>query len=59
MRGDGQNQLKISAPIFLRETYRLTPLSAKQISLDSPFNMIVVSVYPYFYIEAPKSRWNG
>jgi hypothetical protein len=30
-------QLKISVPLSLRETYRLIPLSAKQISLDSPF----------------------
>jgi hypothetical protein len=37
-RGDGQNQLKISAPLPERETYRLIPLSAGQISLDSPFN---------------------
>jgi hypothetical protein len=43
MRGDGENQLKISAPISLRETYQLTPLSAKQISLDSPFKPLAAA----------------
>jgi hypothetical protein len=38
MRGDGQNQLKISAPHPMTETYRLIPLLAALISLDSPFN---------------------
>jgi hypothetical protein len=36
MRGDGQNQLKISAPHPMTETYRLIPLLAALISLDSP-----------------------
>ncbi len=35
MRGDGQNQLKISTPHPLSHTYPLTPLSAKSILLDS------------------------
>jgi hypothetical protein len=38
MRRDGQNQLQISAPLPLKETTRMTPLSAQPISLDSPFN---------------------
>jgi hypothetical protein len=38
MRGDGQNQLTISAPHPIIETYRLIPLLASLISLDSPFN---------------------
>jgi hypothetical protein len=37
MRGDGQNQLQIAAPLPLREIYRIISLSAKPISLDSPF----------------------
>jgi hypothetical protein len=37
MRGDGQNQLKISAPHPIRGTYRLVPVLAALISLDSPF----------------------
>jgi hypothetical protein len=43
MRGDGQNQLKISAPHPVTETYRLIPLLAAQISLDSPFNVVEIS----------------
>ncbi len=39
MRGNGQNQLKISAPHPMTETYRLIPLLAALISLDSPFNV--------------------
>jgi hypothetical protein len=37
--GDEQDQLKISAPFPLRETYPLIPLSAKQILLESPFKV--------------------
>jgi hypothetical protein len=37
MRGDGQNQLKISAPHPVIETHQLIPLLAALISLDSPF----------------------
>jgi hypothetical protein len=37
MRGDGQNQRKISAPHPLTETYQLIPLLATLISLDRPF----------------------
>ncbi len=36
-----KNQLKISAPLPLGQTYRLIPLSVKSISLDSPFNLRV------------------
>jgi hypothetical protein len=36
-KGDGLNQLKISGPLPLRETHFLTPLSAKSVSLFSPF----------------------
>jgi hypothetical protein len=39
MRGDGQNQLKISAPHPVTETYRFIPLLATLILLDSPFNI--------------------
>jgi hypothetical protein len=31
----------LGAPLPLREIYQMTPLSAKQISLDSPFNIEV------------------
>jgi hypothetical protein len=37
------NQLKISAPLPVKETYRLIPLLAKLISLGSPFNRYVES----------------
>jgi hypothetical protein len=40
MRGDGQNQLEISAPHPLTDTHRLKPLLAALISLDSPFNFL-------------------
>jgi hypothetical protein len=48
MREDGENQLKMSAPLPLRETYRLIPLSAKSISLDSPFkyHTVLLTEYP-------------
>jgi hypothetical protein len=39
MRGNEQNQLKISAPHPMTETYRLIPLLAALISLDSPFKL--------------------
>jgi hypothetical protein len=39
MRGDGQNQLKISAPHPMTKTYRLIPLLAALISLESLFNL--------------------
>jgi hypothetical protein len=35
----GKIRLKISAPLPLRQTYRLIPLSAESISLDSPFKL--------------------
>ncbi len=38
MREEGQNQLQILVPLLLREIYRMIPLSAKSISLDSLFN---------------------
>jgi hypothetical protein len=41
MRGDVQNQLKISAPHPMTETYRLIPLLAALISLDSPFDKVM------------------
>jgi hypothetical protein len=41
MRGEGQNQLQISAPLPLKEIFRMIPLSAQPISLDSPFNEIL------------------
>jgi hypothetical protein len=42
MRGNGQNQLKISAPYPMTETYRLIPLLAALISLDSPFKFVKI-----------------
>jgi hypothetical protein len=42
MRGDGQNQLKISAPHPMTETYRLIPLLAEIILLDSHFKEISI-----------------
>jgi hypothetical protein len=38
MRGDGRNQWQISAPLSLKNIFRMIPLSAQSISLDSPFN---------------------
>jgi hypothetical protein len=39
MRGDGRNQLQIPAPLPLKNIFRMIPLSAKSILLDSPFNI--------------------
>ncbi len=39
MRGDGRNQLQIPAPLPLKKVFRMIPLSAQSISLDSPFNI--------------------
>ncbi len=39
MRGDGRNQLQIPPPLPLKNIFRMIPLSAQSISLDSPFNM--------------------
>ncbi len=39
MRGDGRNQLQIPAPLPLKNIFRMIPLSAQSISLDSPFNI--------------------
>ncbi len=39
MRGDGQNQLQIPAPLPLKNIFRMIPLSVQSISLDSPFNI--------------------
>ncbi len=50
MRGDGQNQLKISAPHPVTETCRLIPLLAALISLDSPFNVpLILKVREIFF----------
>jgi hypothetical protein len=43
MRGDGQNQLKVSAPHPRTETYRFILLLATLISLDSPFKAVTFS----------------
>jgi hypothetical protein len=43
MRGNGQNQLKIPAPHPMTENYRLIPLLAALISLDSPFKEVKMS----------------
>ena len=39
MRGDGRNQLQIPAPLPLKNIFRIIPLSAHTILLDSPFNI--------------------
>jgi hypothetical protein len=39
MRGDGRNQLQIPAPLPFKNIFRMIPLSAQSISLDSPFNI--------------------
>jgi hypothetical protein len=39
MRVDGRNQLQIKAPLPLKNIFRMIPLSAQSISLDSPFNI--------------------
>ncbi len=39
MRGDGRNQLQIPAPLPLKNIFRIIPLSAQSISLDSPCNI--------------------
>jgi hypothetical protein len=46
MRDDGQNQLKISAPHPMTETYQLIPLVASLISLDSPFKVLELYSLP-------------
>jgi hypothetical protein len=48
MRGDGQNQLQISAPLPLKEILRMIPLSAQPISLDSPFKSTVIAALANF-----------
>jgi hypothetical protein len=42
MRGDGRNQLQIPAPLPLKNIFRMIPLSAQSISLDSPFNSYIL-----------------
>ncbi len=39
MRRDGRNQLQIPVPLPLKNIFRIIPLSAQSISLDSPFNI--------------------
>ncbi len=39
MRGDGQNQLQIPAPLPLKNIFWMIPLSAQSILLDTPFNI--------------------
>jgi hypothetical protein len=39
MRRDGRNQLQIPVPLPLKNIFRMIPLSAQSISLDSPFNI--------------------
>ncbi len=39
MRGDGRNQMQIPAPIPFKNIFRMIPLSAQSILLDSPFNI--------------------
>ncbi len=39
MRGDDRNQLQIPAPLLEKNIFRMIPLSAQSISLDSPFNI--------------------
>jgi hypothetical protein len=49
MRGDGQNQLKISASHPITETYQLIPLLAALILLDSPFKATGASTKDIVY----------
>jgi hypothetical protein len=53
MRGDGKNQLKISAAHPMTETYRLIPLLAALISLDNPFeaSLLTIKSTVMFYVE--------
>ncbi len=39
MRGDGRNQLQIPASLPLKNIFRMIPLFAQSISLDSPVNI--------------------
>jgi hypothetical protein len=39
MRGDGRNQLQILVTLPLKNIFRMIPLSAQSISLDSPFKI--------------------
>jgi hypothetical protein len=39
MRGDGRNQLQIPAPLPLKNIFRMIPLSAQSILVESPFNI--------------------
>ncbi len=39
MRGDGRNQLQIPVPLPLKNIFRMIPLSAQSIFLDSPFKI--------------------
>ncbi len=42
MRGDGRNQLQIPAPLPLKNIFRMIPLSARSVSLDSPFIFTII-----------------
>jgi hypothetical protein len=52
MRGDGQKQLQIPAPLPLKNIFRMIPLSAQSISLDSPFHI-------YNFFEKEKTTLKG
>jgi hypothetical protein len=52
MIGDGRNQLQIPAPLSLTNIFRIIPLSAQSISLDSPFNI-------YYLFEKEKTTLKG
>ncbi len=42
MRGDGLNQLQMPGPLPLKNIFRMIPLSAQSISLDSLFNIYIL-----------------
>ncbi len=42
MRGDGRNRFQIAAPLPLKNIFRMIPLSAQSISLNSPFNIYIL-----------------
>jgi hypothetical protein len=61
MRGDGRNQLQIPVPLLKKNIFRMIPLSAQSISLDSPFNIYIYSrkVYTIEKIAVAKYRTSG
>jgi hypothetical protein len=62
MREDGWNQLQILAPLPLKEIFRMISLSAKLISLDSPFKafsnfLFITSLVKLLYRDGLYTYW--